>query len=130
MYTFVSMCVLFHILFHCGLLQDIEYSSLGCTIGHCHLYKTSLPRSLGFVFFSNAPSKLTKIDHKLLHETSLNSFFFFFFAISWAAPAAHGGSQARGRIGAASAGLGHSHSNLGSEPRLQPSPQPQQGRII
>ena len=37
----------------------------------------------------------------------LLSFFFFFvcFAISWAAPAAYGGSQARGRIGAVAAGL-------------------------
>ena len=43
-------------------------------------------------------------------------------AISWAAPAAHGGSQARGRIGTVAAGLHHSHSNAGSEPRLQPTP--------
>ena len=52
-------------------------------------------------------------------------FFFFFglFAISWAAPTAYGGSQARGRIGAIAAGLHHSHSNSGFEPRLQPTPQ-------
>ena len=42
-------------------------------------------------------------------------------AISWAAPAAYGGSQARGLIGAVAAGL--HHSNAGSEPRLQPTPQ-------
>ena len=63
------------------------------------------------------------------------SFFFFFLnffglfvfvvvvAISWAAPAAYGGSQARGRIGAVATGLRQSHSNAGSEPRLQPTPQ-------
>ena len=45
------------------------------------------------------------------------------FAISWAALAAYGGSQARGLIGAVSAGLRQSHSNVGSEPRLQPTPQ-------
>ena len=52
-------------------------------------------------------------------------FFFFFglFAISWAAPAANGGSQARGLIGAVATGLRQSHSNAGSEPRLQPTPQ-------
>ena len=56
-------------------------------------------------------------------------FFFFFFvvvvvvAISWAAPAAYGGSQARGQIGAVATGLRQSHSNAGSEPRLQPTPQ-------
>ena len=44
-------------------------------------------------------------------------------AISWAAPAAYGGSQARGRIGAVATSLRQSHSNVGSEPRLQPTPQ-------
>ena len=44
-------------------------------------------------------------------------------AISWAAPAAYGGSQARGRIGAVATGLRQSHSNVGSELRLQPTPQ-------
>ena len=55
----------------------------------------------------------------------MTTFFFFFglFAISWAAPMAYGGSQARGLIGAAAAGLRQSHSNTGSEPRLQPTPQ-------
>ena len=44
-------------------------------------------------------------------------------AISWAAPAAYGGSQARGLIGAVATGLRQSHSNAGSELRLQPTPQ-------
>ena len=35
-----------------------------------------------------------------------------------ATPAAYGSSQARGRIGAAAAGPHHSHSHMGSEPRL------------
>ena len=49
-----------------------------------------------------------------------SKFFFFFglFAISWAAPAAYGGSQARGLIGAVATSLCQSHSNAGSEPRL------------
>ena len=50
-------------------------------------------------------------------------FFFFFFAISWAAPSACGGSQARDQIGAVATGLCQSHSNTGSEPHLQPTPQ-------
>ena len=49
--------------------------------------------------------------------------FFCLFAISWAAPAAYGGSQARYLIGAVASGLRQSHSNPGSEPRLQPTPQ-------
>ena len=40
-------------------------------------------------------------------------FFFCLFAISWAAPVAYGGSQARGLIGAAATGLHHHHSNVG-----------------
>ena len=50
-------------------------------------------------------------------------FIFGLFAISWAAPAAYGGSQARGRIGAVATSPRQSHSNVGSEPRLQPTPQ-------
>ena len=56
------------------------------------------------------------------------SFFFFFFlcllsfvvvvAISWAAPGAYGGSQARSLIRAVAAGLRQSQSIVGSEPRL------------
>jgi len=46
-----------------------------------------------------------------------------FFAISWAAPMAYGGSQVGGPIGAVATGLLQSHSNTGSEPRLQPTPQ-------
>ena len=50
-------------------------------------------------------------------------FFFFFclFSISWAAPAAYGGSQARGR--AVAAGLCQSHSNAATELHLRPTPQ-------
>ena len=44
-------------------------------------------------------------------------------AISWAAPAAYGGSQARGLIGAEAAGLHQGHSNAGSKPRLLPTPE-------
>ena len=48
---------------------------------------------------------------------------FFFFGFSRAAPAAYGGSQARGLIRAVAASLRHSHSNARSEPHLQPTPQ-------
>ena len=50
-------------------------------------------------------------------------YLFSLFAISWATPAAYGGSQARGQIGAVSAGLHQSHINAGYEPRLPPTPQ-------
>jgi len=50
-------------------------------------------------------------------------FFLCLFAFSRAAPVAYGGSQARGLIGAVAASLHQSHSNLGSELHLQPTPQ-------
>ena len=49
--------------------------------------------------------------------------FICLFAISLAAPAAYGGSQARGPVGAVAASLLQSHSNAGSESSLQPTPQ-------
>ena len=55
------------------------------------------------------------------------SFFFLSFvvvvAISWAAPVAYGGSQARGLIRAVAAGLCQSHSNAESKPSLKSTPQ-------
>ena len=51
------------------------------------------------------------------------SFFFSFCCLFRAIPVAYGGSQARGRIGAAAAGLHHSHSNTRSKPPLPPTPQ-------
>ena len=48
------------------------------------------------------------------------AFTSFFFR---AAPAAHGGSQAKGQIGATAASLRHSHSNTRFQPRLRPTPQ-------
>jgi len=48
---------------------------------------------------------------------------FCLFAFSRATPAVYGGSQVRGRIGAVATGLRQSHSNLGSKPHLQPTPQ-------
>ena len=55
---------------------------------------------------------------------------FHLFAISWAAPVAYGGSQAGGQIRAIATGLGQSHSNVGSEPHLQPTPHSWQRRIL
>ena len=57
-----------------------------------------------------------------------NAFFFFcFYFLSFyfftATPMAYEGSQARDQIGAVAAGLCHSHSNMDSEPHLQPTSQ-------
>ena len=47
---------------------------------------------------------------------------FFFLPLFRTTPAAYGGSQARGGIGAAAVSLRHSHSNDRSEPHLRPTP--------
>ena len=69
----------------------------------------------------------TRLDsfRESLSRSPMSHIYFFFclFAFSRAAPAAYGDSQARGPIGAVATGLRQSHSNAGSEPRLQPTPQ-------
>ena len=50
-------------------------------------------------------------------------FVCLFVCLFMAAPTAHGGSQARGPIGTIATGLHQSHSNMGSKPHLQPTPQ-------
>ena len=50
------------------------------------------------------------------------------FGVFRVAPTVYGGSQARGQIGTAAAGLHHRHSNAGSELCLRPTPQPR-GRL-
>jgi len=49
--------------------------------------------------------------------------FFLLLLFFRASPKAYGGSYARGQIRSVDAGLHHSHSNTGSEPYLQPTPQ-------
>ena len=71
------------------------------------------------------PSYICNLGHCLQQCWILSSFFFgpFFFLSSRATPSAYGGSQTRGPIGAAAAGLYKSHSKAGSEPCLRPTPQ-------
>ena len=59
-----------------------------------------------------------------LHIIGPHEFFLSFFILLFrAAPAAYGGSLARGLIGATAAGLRYSHSNARSEQQLRPTPQ-------
>ena len=58
----------------------------------------------------------SQIPHLSLSDAEI----FFSFR---AAPAAYGGSQARGQVGATASGLHHSHSNGRSELHLRPTPQ-------
>ena len=58
-----------------------------------------------------------------IDQRKKNFFFFFVFCHFRAIPVAHGGSQGRGLIGAVAASPQQSHSNVGSKPRLRPTPQ-------
>ena len=61
----------------------------------------------------------------LLTEIMSSEFIYLFIYLAFfrATPAAYGGFQARGLIGAVAASLHQSHSNSGSEPHLRPTPQ-------
>ena len=67
---------------------------------------------------------MRSVVHIICHS-HLSAFFVvcFIFCLFRAAPAAYGGSQARGLIRAVATGLRQSLSNARSEPRLQPTPQ-------
>ena len=71
-----------------------------------------------FIYFGYTPtSEITMSYNKSMFNFSL------FLVLFRAAPTAYGGSQARGQIGATAVSLCHSHSNVGSEPSLRPTPQ-------
>ena len=66
-------------------------------------------------------SKTRHLPGSLGNKLDFLSFFFFFFFRATAV--AYVSSQATGGIRVVTAGLHHSHSNVGSEPQLQPTPQ-------
>ena len=93
-----------------------------------HVAMQKVATSVGFQY------RLTQVKNYLVSWLTVGKLlnfgyfgFFFLFGFSFllfrAAPAAYGGSQARGPIGTTAAGLHHSHRNMGSKPRLQPTPQ-------
>uniref|UniRef100_A0A8D1F786 Transthyretin n=1 Tax=Sus scrofa TaxID=9823 RepID=A0A8D1F786_PIG len=94
-----------------------------CTICPIH----TMEKSKGTYWISIAPLPILQSEiHNILRGKLLFLFiylFFCLFAFSRADPEAYGGSQAKSGIRAVAAGLRHSHSNVGSEPLLQPTPQ-------
>ena len=67
--------------------------------------------------------------YKLQREITV-LYFYFFICLSRVAPAAYGGSQARGRIGAVVTSLYHRHSNTRSELHLRPTPSEARDRTL
>ena len=81
---------------------------------------TVLLHDVLFIWLFYILLKQSSIEYLTYEDISF--FFFVFLPFSRAAPAAYGGSQARGLIGAVAASLHQSHSNAGSEPCLRPTP--------
>ena len=120
------------LVFHCLAFKCEDSSGtpwiscLQAFIGHFPLYPIfiSLSLCLGWAQMLPLPRRvLTRYpwpkDLSLLWLLE-QCFLFFLFR---AAPTPYGSYQARGWIGATAADLHHSHSNMGSEPHLQPTPQ-------
>ena len=93
------------------------FSALG--LGLRRVFSGAAGTQSKLVSLGKIPEKFVLQREKLITAFKKN----FFFVFSRAAPAAYGGSQARGLIGAVSAGLHHSHSNTRSKPHLQLTPQ-------
>ena len=74
-----------------------------------------------FFFFLN---KTCLFDSILVFKFTQQIIYYYYYFLFRAASAAYGGSQARGQIRATAATLHHSHSNVGLEPNLRPTPQP------
>ena len=115
---FLSLEVWQFLTFHVGPNYVWSLRLMSCT--WCHVSKAHLCCSVSIrtSFLLVAQSYFTVgIYHILLiHEIDVWGFslFFFFCLVAFSratAPAAYGGSQTKGRIGAAATGLHQSHSN-------------------
>ena len=79
-------------------------------------------------FSFSHPDKMCRCFSKTSGDTQLSRlgllfYFFIYFCLFAFSRATHGGSQARGLIGAVATVPRQSHSNTGSKPHLQPTPQ-------
>ena len=77
-------------------------------------------------FYVKKKKAVIKFIYLFLNKSHFTSFiylFIFVFLSFRAAPAAYGSSQTRGQIGAVASGLCQNHSNVESEPHLQPTAQ-------
>ena len=68
----------------------------------------------------NLYSSIRLTFHHRIRLCEIASVFFLFTFLFMAGPEAYGSSRARGRIGAAAAGLHHSHRNPVSKLHLRP----------
>ena len=93
---------------------------IGCQTSPNSTIKSVTTAANATIFFLISPLYFITALHPSLSFLFVCFWWFVFFR---SAPTEFGGSQARGPIRAVAAGLHHHHSNMGSEPRLQPTPQ-------
>ena len=80
--------------------------------------------NIGKICIITAMRQSSRLPEGMAQRMECFLFFgFFFFLLFRATPTAYGSSRARGLIRATAVGLRHSHSYVGSEPRLRPTPQ-------
>ena len=115
-YPYSSTCIVGAHLSLC-LLMEVSLSSPFPSDFPCLLSPSMLPQPPPASFPPIPPPPCAATSIHLGHPITF-FFFSFSFCLFRASRAAYENSQARGRIGAAISGLHHSHSNLGSEPRL------------
>ena len=99
-----------------GLAQQVKGSSIAAGVMLAET-GSDLIAGVGTPCAAKWPKTQNKSD------LAQHLYLFLFCVFSRATPEAYGGSQTKGLIGAVAADLCQSHSNVGSEPRLQPTPQ-------
>jgi len=110
--------------------QSLAWGIVRKTVRHEIRNTVKIVLSLSLESFQHTGQMFTGSHSVICTDRDLHSCFcffiwvFFFFLLFFrAASMAYGSSQARSWIGATAASLQHSHSNVGSEPSLQPTPQ-------
>ena len=105
--------------------KERKYETISKYLKHGPVEKSHSPRLLE----DKTKTKQVKITERKIiapgkKELPKKKLLFFFIVFCFSGPhLRYGSSQTRGRIGAAAAGLRHSHSNTGSGPHLRPTPQ-------
>ena len=109
-----------------SVLLDIYLVCLFLDTEVTHLQTQSVQcTSVCMWHLSHSPACPQSLIHLHFLFVTLSLFYFSFF-LFWASPAGYGSSQAGDQIGAAAAGLHHSHSNARSGPHLWFMPEQRQ----
>ena len=103
----------------CKFLSQVSNPCHSSNPSHC----SDSAGSLTYCTTRELQSIHSLINYLLTVESSFFIFYFYFFAISWAAAEAYGVSQARRLNEAVAASLHQSCSNAGSKLCLRPTPQ-------